>query len=271
VIEGAAEVEIKTLDSSVFTTAELYAMDRSSDLALLFFPKSGVPLKLANSDVAIGEGVAVIGSPFGLEGSLTAGVVSSLRELPQILAYQTTAPISPGNSGGPVINANGEVIAVTTFSLSGGQSLNFAVHYSYLISLLAHTVRHPLKPNAIVSAETMPGSGSKPNLASQIAWKNGRVIGGGAEISLRNNSMKAVTNIRGKIFCYKLLFSRRSQAWTTSLKPTAVLPFTIFDTIGPTSNYDIIFPYEELIGHQWSGDTPWGITRIDFLSAEEAH
>ena len=65
--KGAAKVEIETLDSSVFTTAELYAIDRSSDLALLFSPESGVPLKLTNSDAAIGEGVAVIGSPFELE------------------------------------------------------------------------------------------------------------------------------------------------------------------------------------------------------------
>ena len=65
-----------------------------------------------------------------------------------------------------MINTNGEVIGVITFSLSGGQSLNFAVHCSYLMSLLAHTVRHPLAPNAIASAETMPDSRSKRNLAA---------------------------------------------------------------------------------------------------------
>ena len=269
VIEGAVKVKIKTLDSTVFTTEELYAMDRSSDLALLYSPKSGVPVKLANSDVVIGEDVAVIGSPFGLEGSLAAGVVSSLRELPHILAYQTTAPVSPGNSGGPVINTNGEVIGVITFSLSEGQSLNFAVHYSYLISLLAHTVRHPLKPNAIVSAETMPGSGSKPNLAAQIAWQGSRIEGWGVDISLRNNSLKAITKIKGEIFCHKLTFNRRSRLWTTSAKPTAVLPFTIFDTIGPTSEYSTKFYYTEIIGHEWDGDAPWVINKIGFLSAEE--
>ena len=247
-------------------------MDQSSDLALLSSPKSGVPLKLANSDLAVGEGVAVIGSPFGLEGSLTAGVVSSLREFPHILAYQTTAPVSPGNSGGPVINTNGEVIAVTTFSLSGGQSLNFAVHYSYLISLLAHTVRHPLAPNAIVSAETMPDSGSKPNLTAQIINKGSTITQGGvANINLRNNSLKAVTNIKGEIFCHKATYNRRLQVWTTGAKPTAVLRFKIFDAIGPTSDYSIAFYYKELIGHHWNGDTPWTIARIDFLSAEEAH
>jgi hypothetical protein len=74
---------------------------------------------------------------------------------------------------------------------------------AFLISLLAHTVRHPLAPIAIVSAETMPDSGSKANLAAQIAWKGFKITaGGGADISLRNNSLKAITKIKGQIFCY---------------------------------------------------------------------
>ena len=75
-----------------------------------------------------GESIVVIGNPFGLEGSVTNGIVSAVREIPGYgKIIQITAPISPGSSGSPVVNMLGQVIGVATLQAAEGQSLNFAV------------------------------------------------------------------------------------------------------------------------------------------------
>src|SRR5262249_36347510 len=98
-------------------------------------------LPLGNSDdVQVGDLVYVIGNPAGLEATFSQGIVSSIRELSSGKRLQMTAPISPGSSGGPVLNSNGDVIGVTVSTMApsiGGQNLNFAVPSNYLKSLLA--------------------------------------------------------------------------------------------------------------------------------------
>ncbi len=75
-----------------------------------------------------GESVLVIGNPFGLEGSVTNGIVSAVRVIPTFgRIIQITAPISPGSSGSPVVNMQGQVIGVATLQITGGQSVNFAI------------------------------------------------------------------------------------------------------------------------------------------------
>jgi len=75
-----------------------------------------------------GQPVIVIGSPFGLEGTVSDGIVSGVRKVPDFWEIiQITAPISKGSSGSPVLNIKGEVIGVATFFIKEGQSLNFAI------------------------------------------------------------------------------------------------------------------------------------------------
>jgi len=75
-----------------------------------------------------GENIVVIGSPFGLEHTISTGIVSSLRDIENYgKIIQITAPISPGSSGGPIINSRGKVVGIATFQLIGGQNLNFAI------------------------------------------------------------------------------------------------------------------------------------------------
>jgi len=91
---------------------------------------SGVPfLNLGEEDASeVGQRVAVIGSPLGLDGTLSEGIISAKRKLDDgPLWLQISAAVSPGSSGSPVMNAKGEVIGVATMVLTGGQSLNFAV------------------------------------------------------------------------------------------------------------------------------------------------
>jgi S1-C subfamily serine protease len=125
--------------------ARVLAYDEAHDLAVLEVEGEvrARPLPLGDPDsVRVGQTVLAFGSPFGLSGTLTQGIVSARRDLPGSEAHgliQTDAPINPGNSGGPLVNARGEVIGVNTAILSrsgGSQGIGFAVPSSYVSALL---------------------------------------------------------------------------------------------------------------------------------------
>jgi tetratricopeptide (TPR) repeat protein len=131
VIENAQRVEIHLMNGKSFTAKGVLAVDGEADLALLqadFPAQHVVPLIIEKATPQEGETVVVIGNPFGLEGSVSNGIVSAVRE---IAGYgkiiQITAPISPGSSGSPVVNLRGQVVGVATLQAAEGQSLNFAV------------------------------------------------------------------------------------------------------------------------------------------------
>ena len=159
VIEGAARGIAKLVGQfSTYTIEGVTATDQMNDLALLKVTMSGInPLPLGNSsDVKIGETVYVTGNPKGLEGTFSNGIISSRRDPYVKERLQMTAPISPGSSGGPVLNSKGEVIGVSFMTLVGGQNLNFAIPSRYLMELLTEST--PVKPlaegNRSISAET---------------------------------------------------------------------------------------------------------------------
>ena len=159
VIEGAARGTAKLVGQfSTYTIEGVTATDKTNDLALLKVTVSGIkPLPLGNSsDVKIGETVYVAGNPKGLEGTFSDGIISSRRDQYTKERLQMTAPISPGSSGGPVLNSKGEVIGVSFMTLVGGQNLNFAIPSRYLTELLPES--KPAKPlaegNRSISAET---------------------------------------------------------------------------------------------------------------------
>ena len=159
VIEGAARGTAKLVGQfSTYTIEGVTATDKTNDLALLKVTMSGIkPLPLGNSsDVKIGETVYVAGNPKGLEGTFSNGIISSRRDPYTKERLQMTAPISPGSSGGPVLNSKGEVIGISFMTLVGGQNLNFAIPSRYLRELLTEST--PAKPlaegNRSISAET---------------------------------------------------------------------------------------------------------------------
>lgn len=143
VIRGASAATIRIANSDVnFAVTGIVGADIPHDLALLKVEKAqGVPLPLADlSQIDIGESIYVFGSPVGLEGSMSNGIVSSkgTRQIGGEDLLQITAPISPGSSGGPVVNGRGEVVGVAAASLTRGQNLNFAVPVPYLTLLIAN-------------------------------------------------------------------------------------------------------------------------------------
>jgi len=130
VIEKAASAVAKSENGGLFPIEGVLASDPKNDLVLLKLKAKDLPfLTLGNSDkIEVGTRIAVIGSPLGLEGTLSEGIVSAVRESSdQACWIQITAAISPGSSGSPVLNAVGQVIGVATLVVRGGQSLNFAV------------------------------------------------------------------------------------------------------------------------------------------------
>lgn len=137
VVEGATSVTVRLLDRREFE-AEIVGTDVRSDLALLKIESDNLSvLKIAEDDVAVGEWVLAIGSPFGLDFSVTAGIVSAKgRSLPTeagenyVPFIQTDVAINPGNSGGPLFDLQGEVVGVNSqiFTRSGGSiGLSFAI------------------------------------------------------------------------------------------------------------------------------------------------
>ena len=109
----------------------MVAVDAEGDIAILRVeapPNQVRPLSLDRTSPQEGESVVVIGNPFGLEGSVTNGIVSAVSDIPTFgRIIQITAPISPGSSGSPVVNMQGQVIGVATLQITGGQSINFAI------------------------------------------------------------------------------------------------------------------------------------------------
>jgi Flp pilus assembly protein TadD len=129
VISRATDIKIKIGPKVLDVEGVLY-VDLENDLAILKVEgKDFPPVRVGNADnLLIGEKVYVIGSPQGLENTISEGILSGIREIgPRGKILQMTAPISPGSSGGPVFNAKGEVIGVATFLIEENQNLNFAL------------------------------------------------------------------------------------------------------------------------------------------------
>lgn len=144
VIDNAFRAEVHSYNGSVYPVRGVIAVDAEGDLALLRVeapPNQVRPLLLDKTSPQEGESVVVIGNPFGLEGSVTNGIVSAVRDIPTFgRIIQITAPISPGSSGSPVVNMQGQVIGVATLQITGGQSVNFAIPSERISQLQSGTL-----------------------------------------------------------------------------------------------------------------------------------
>jgi tetratricopeptide (TPR) repeat protein len=143
VIKYAATAEVRLEDGRSVPVKDVVMERKDLDLALVSCTIWDSPKRIPSLRIGdvwaptIGEKAYAIGSPKGLEASLSEGVISGKREIaPGISCLQTTAPISPGSSGGPLLNLSGEVIGVVQAFKYGGQNLNIAIPASHLIEFL---------------------------------------------------------------------------------------------------------------------------------------
>jgi Flp pilus assembly protein TadD len=139
VIEGAYSATIKTSAGKEYQVQGIVAKDTEADIVKLVVNLPDANMTFLNLSVNVpseGEDIFVIGNPLGLESTVSAGIISAVRDIPAFgKILQITAPISPGSSGSPVINSKGEVIGIATLVVTGGQNLNFAIPSNKIIAL----------------------------------------------------------------------------------------------------------------------------------------
>ena len=195
VVAGANRgIEVQLSDKRKFA-ARVIGTDRTHDLALLQIDAPNLqPVTLADSSqLNVGQKVYAIGNPFGLGGTMTRGIISSIRSIrnedgaPIEDAIQTDAAINPGNSGGPLLNSSGEVIGINTMIASNGadqsSGIGFAIPINTAKAVLADLLKYGRvkRPSlGIVSYAIGPDLASQMGLAADSGVLIQRVLPGGA-------------------------------------------------------------------------------------------
>ncbi|MBU0508330.1 tetratricopeptide repeat protein [bacterium] len=178
VIEGASSLDIKTSDGKLHPVTAVLAEDMEGDLAVLSVDVPVEVVRVLPVNVVLprtAESIIVIGCPLGLELTVSDGIVSAVRNVEGFgNIVQITAPISPGSSGGPVVDMKGNVIGVAMGTIIDGQNLNFAIPGERVSSLVSSVVRsapkrtlsEPIPKNIL--AETLYQSGLNLMWAEEI-------------------------------------------------------------------------------------------------------
>ena len=151
VIEGESQISVEVyhqtggeLERKSYKQVRIIAINKFGDLALLKIDDKDAPkfkyVLLGSADaLAVGEGVFAIGSPLGLERTVTEGILSTkTRQMAGELFLQTTTQINPGNSGGPLFNMRGEVVGITNMKITFGEGLGFAIPIESVKYFLDH-------------------------------------------------------------------------------------------------------------------------------------
>jgi S1-C subfamily serine protease len=175
VIENARQVEVTTSDKKKYK-AQIVGTDPAHDLAVIQIPVKDVPrAEIGDSkNLIVGQKVFAIGNPFGLSGTMTRGIISSIRSVrgPKGFideAIQTDAAINPGNSGGPLLNSRGQVIGINSMILTGGveqsAGIGFAIPINTAKSVLDDLVHLGHARYPTLGVRTIPIG---PDLADQM-------------------------------------------------------------------------------------------------------
>ena len=175
VVEGARQLEVTTSDKKKYK-AQIIGTDPVHDLAVIQIPNKSVPqAEIGDSkSLVVGQKVYAIGNPFGLSGTMTRGIISSIRSLKGQRGFideaiQTDAAINPGNSGGPLLNVRGQVIGINTMILTGGveqsAGIGFAIPINTAKAVLDDLVHLGRVRRPEIGVRTIPIG---PELANQL-------------------------------------------------------------------------------------------------------
>ena len=177
VIRDLKTARVQLANGDLFDTLSVLATDERRDLAVVQIPAFNLPaLELGDSDaVAVGEPLVIVGSPLGLDATVTAGILSAVRDTGEgFKLLQTDAAVNHGNSGGPLLNSKGQAIGVVSSIIrsDSAQGLNFAAPINYVRGLLSN-LHGPMTLEQMRSAlnATKPAQGeSEPSLRETLDW-----------------------------------------------------------------------------------------------------
>jgi len=182
VLAGKYQADVRTSAGKSYRVKSVLAENKTADLLKLRVdipPEEVSWIPMGDRPPEIAERVVVVGSPMGLEQTVSEGIVSSVRELPPVgTVFQMSAPISPGSSGSPVVNTKGEVVGIATFQFIQGQNLNFAVAARQIMGM------RKFGTPKTVSEWTFEHLGNKPRVAQALCEK-------GFSFSLNGEDQKA--------------------------------------------------------------------------------
>jgi len=216
VIAGASSLVIQPVDGSEGFCKTNAVRNSNEKVDLVLVDATSCPgerlLLRPGKDVQLGEKVLVVSNPLGLKGSLSSGIVSGFRELQDVRLLQITAPISPGSSGGPVLDSDGRVIGMATAVIRGGQNLNLAIPSDYIAELLKappspRIVRTFGKPKSLLE-EALSGKGEETEegvVVGELLWDSVTAISGlpsKFSITIRNRLERPIKNIRVLVVFY---------------------------------------------------------------------
>jgi tetratricopeptide (TPR) repeat protein len=207
VLVGKFSAEVRTADGSTYAIKTVVAENQATDLVKVWVdipPEKVHWLSVSAKPPVVAQHVVVVGSPMGLEQSVSDGIVSSIREIPGLgIFYQMSAPISPGSSGSPVVNLQGKVVGVASFQFLQGQNLNFAIAGNSILDLKTD------KPGQSLSEWTFKQSNQKSRLAEEMCRKGSSFsIGGQNQKALEyfkmatENDPNSTTAWYGLGYCY---------------------------------------------------------------------
>ena len=206
VVDNASEVEVTVSDGSKYP-AKVVGADRKTDLAVLRIDARGRTfraLPLGDSDKAqVGDWVLAVGSPFGLQATVTSGIISAkARHIgagPYDDFLQTDAAINPGNSGGPLVNMSGEVVGINTAIVAGGAGIGFAIPSNMAKVISGELLAKGTVTRGWLGVSLQPVT---PNLAKSFGKDKGALV---SDVTLGSPAAKAglkagdiVTSVNGK-------------------------------------------------------------------------
>lgn len=179
VIEDASAAYVTTSDGGAYEVTSVAGYSEEFDIAILTTTISDTMAVATSTSVTTGESVYVLGSSRGLTGTFSEGLVSTAeRMMDDIPFIQISAPISPGNSGGPVVNAYGEVIGIATLTRTDGQNLNFALPISLVNQI---SLEHPVSMQEFYET------------TSEYVYLGDRVVAHGSTLAVRTITLDSFT------------------------------------------------------------------------------
>jgi hypothetical protein len=215
------------------------AIDKNNDLVILKVQGlQGDNLELNSDEIPeIGERVFAIGNPKGFEGTFSEGVISGIREISANQILQITAPISPGSSGGPILNSDSKVIGVSFASFTSGQNINFAIPIKYLSKLKEEITQLIPLSNFAQSPKSSPTSGLGKNIKDGVVIRQ-------LELDYHNSPWGQKSSERSGIHSFSILNNINY-----AISDVKIL-FMSFDTTGilvDSAEYIVEEEYEKII------------------------